>query len=109
MHSFKSLGFELNHSETIENLQRDHSEQATCIEQHATDTFRQKYMDYEPTGSTPIRSEPDIPSKGTIESLRAMPMEALQEEFRENHSYESFTGKELRPSVTPRAPLSQIN
>ncbi|KAK6147232.1 hypothetical protein DH2020_018144 [Rehmannia glutinosa] len=97
------------HSETIENLQRDHSEQATCIEQHATDTFRQKYMDYEPTGSTPIRSEPDIPSKGTIESLRAMPMEALQEEFRENHSYESFTGKELRPSVTPRAPLSQIN
>ncbi|KAI3471800.1 hypothetical protein Pfo_028453 [Paulownia fortunei] len=96
------------HSETIENLKRDHSEQAACIEKHTIDTFSQKYMDYEPTGYTPIRCEPDIPSKGIIDSLRAMPMEALQEEFRENNSYESLPGKELKPSVT-RAPLSQIN
>lgn len=58
---------------------------------------------------TPVRSEPDIPSKGTIESLRAVAMEALQEEFREKHSYESFHGKEVRPLVVPRAPLSEIN
>lgn len=58
---------------------------------------------------TPVRSEPDIPSKGTIESLRAVAMEALQEEFRENHPYESFHAKEVRPSAITRAPLSEIN
>ncbi|KAK4419401.1 Kinesin-like protein KIN-5C [Sesamum alatum] len=99
------------HSETIMNLKRDHSEQAASIEKHAIDTFGQKYMDYEPTGSTPTRSEPDIPSKSSIESLCSMPMEALQEEFRENNSYESFQGKavEVKASLIPRAPLSQIN
>ncbi|KAL0344803.1 UNVERIFIED_CONTAM: Kinesin-like protein KIN-5C [Sesamum radiatum] len=97
------------HSETLENLRRDHSQQSACIEQHAIDTFREKYMDYEPTGTTPIRCEADIPSKTTIESLRAMPMETLQEEFRENHSYESFQAKEPKQPLAPRAPLSQIN
>ncbi|KAL7096589.1 hypothetical protein ACP275_10G087800 [Erythranthe tilingii] len=97
------------HSEIIENLNRDHSEQASCIEKHAVDTFTHKYTDYEPTGSTPTRCEPDIPSKGTIESLCSMPMEALQEEFRENHSYESFQGKEQKSLLNPREPLSQIN
>lgn len=63
-------------------------------------------QDYEPTGETPMRSEPDIPSKGTIESLRAMPMEALLEEFRENHPYDS---KEPKPSLIPRSPLVQLN
>ncbi|KAK6126368.1 hypothetical protein DH2020_039893 [Rehmannia glutinosa] len=95
--------------ETLENLGSDHSQQVASIEQHAIDTFRRKYMDYEPTGTTPVRCEPDIPSKGTIESLRAMPMDALQEEFRENNSYESFHVKEPKPSLIPRAPLSQIN
>lgn len=66
-------------------------------------------QDYEPSGNTPVRCEQDIPSKGTIESLRAMPMEALLEEFRENHSYESFDGKDLKPSLIPRSPLTQIN
>lgn len=66
-------------------------------------------QDYEPSGTTPVRCEPDVPSKGTIESLRAMPMEALVEEFRENYSYESFDGKELRPSLIPRSPLIQLN
>ncbi|KAL6559172.1 Kinesin-like protein KIN-5C [Orobanche hederae] len=97
------------HSETIENLKRDHSEQAACIEKHTVDTFSQQYMDYEPTGLTPVRIEPDIPSKDTIESLRAMPMDALEEEFRENHACESVTGKEPRPCAMPRAPFSQIN
>lgn len=58
---------------------------------------------------TPVRSEPEIPSKGTIESLRAVGMEALQEEFRENHPYECFHVKEVKGSVVPRAPLSEIN
>ncbi|XP_020549377.1 kinesin-like protein KIN-5C [Sesamum indicum] len=97
------------HSEALENLRRDHSQQSACIEQHAIDTFREKYVDYEPTGTTPIRCEADIPSKTTIESLRAMPMETLQEEFRENHSYESFQVKEPKQPLAPRAPFSQIN
>ncbi|KAL0410132.1 UNVERIFIED_CONTAM: Kinesin-like protein KIN-5C [Sesamum latifolium] len=97
------------HSETIVNLKRDHSQQAASIERHAVDTFGQKYMDYEPTGSTPTRCEPEIPSKSSIESLCSMPMEALQEEFRENNAYESFQVKQVKPSLIPRAPLSQIN
>ncbi|KAL3646890.1 Kinesin-like protein KIN-5C [Castilleja foliolosa] len=99
------------HSETLGNLRRDHSKQLSCIEQHASDTFSQKYMDYEPTGTTPIKYESDIPSKGTIESLRAMPLEILEEEFRENNSYESFHLKEpmLKPTLIPRSPLLQIN
>lgn len=58
---------------------------------------------------TPLRSEPDIPSKGTIESLRAVAMEALQEEFRENHPYETSHAKEVRSSIVSRPPLSEIN
>jgi len=56
-----------------------------------------------------VRSEPDVPSKGTIESLRAMPMENLLEEFREINSYESLEEKELKPSLIPRSPLVQLN
>ncbi|XP_051132208.1 kinesin-like protein KIN-5C [Andrographis paniculata] len=99
------------HSETIDNLKRDHTQQAACIEQHSVRTFGQTYMDYEPTGDTPTRQEVDIPSKSSIESLRALPMETLQEEFQENHSFDSPQVKELKPSLipTPRAPFSQIN
>ncbi|KAK6944046.1 Kinesin motor domain [Dillenia turbinata] len=93
------------HSQTLDVLRVDHSSQAACIERKAWDTFREDYMDYEPTGETPIRCEPDIPSKGTIEALRAMPLETLQEEFRENHSYNSFD----KTSLIPRSPLTQIN
>ncbi|GER43414.1 kinesin family protein [Striga asiatica] len=105
----KILSTSKTHSETLQNLTTDHSQQLARIEQHAVDTFRQKYMDYEPIGTTPVKCEPDIPSKATIESLRAMPMEALQEEFRENNMYESFHVKESKPTLIPRAPLSQIN
>ncbi|XP_052174381.1 kinesin-like protein KIN-5C isoform X2 [Diospyros lotus] len=98
-----------DHGDTIGVLREDHSVQLASIEQKAADTFGQKYMDYEPTGTTPIRSELDIPSKGTIESLRTMPIEALLEEFRENHSYESFEVKEQKPCVIPRSPLAQLN
>ncbi|XP_010943824.1 kinesin-like protein KIN-5C isoform X2 [Elaeis guineensis] len=94
------------HSATLHKLQVEQASQATELNRHAEDTFQNTYVDYEPTGETPIRSEPDIPSKGTIESLRAMPMEALLEEFRENHPYES---KETKPSLIPRSPLVQLN
>ncbi|KAI3720118.1 hypothetical protein L6452_21028 [Arctium lappa] len=40
-------------------------------------------MDYEPSKETPVRCESDVPSKMSIEWLRAMPME---KEFGENHS-----------------------
>ncbi|KAH0721720.1 hypothetical protein KY284_006750 [Solanum tuberosum] len=97
------------HSETIGVLEHDHASQCTSIEQKALETFQQRYMDYEPTGSTPVRSEPDVPSKGTIESLRTMPVESLLEEFRENNTFESFQVKVVKPSLVPRSPLSQIN
>lgn len=66
-------------------------------------------QDYDPTGTTPTRCETEVPSKATIESLKAMPMESLSEEFRENNSYESFEVKELKPSLIPRSPLTQLN
>ncbi|XP_038903563.1 kinesin-like protein KIN-5C [Benincasa hispida] len=98
------------HTETIEAFRNDHSCQVSAIEDKAKETFRQQYTDYEPTGSTPTRCEPDVPSKSTIESLRAMPMEALVEEFRENNSCELLSnGKELKPSLIPRAPLLERN
>ncbi|XP_021289820.1 kinesin-like protein KIN-5C [Herrania umbratica] len=97
------------HGKSMEVFQDDHSRQATSIRQRAEETFQQRYMDYEASGTTPTRSEQDVPSKGSIESLRAMPMEALVEEFRENNSYESFEPKELKASLIPRSPLSQIN
>ncbi|XP_019153437.1 PREDICTED: kinesin-like protein KIN-5C isoform X1 [Ipomoea nil] len=97
-------------SQTLDELQKDHSMQSTSIQQKACETFQQKYMEYEPTGNTPIRCEPDVPSNGNIESLRAMPMEVLLEEFRENHSFDdSFKGKEQKPSLIPRSPFSHIN
>ncbi|KAB2066288.1 hypothetical protein ES319_A09G149900v1 [Gossypium barbadense] len=97
------------HSKSLETFQDGHSSQASSIKHRAEETFQQRYMDYEPSGTTPIRSDQDVPSKGTIESLRAMPMETLVEEFRENNSYESFEPKELKPSLIPRSPLTQIN
>ncbi|XP_038973722.1 kinesin-like protein KIN-5C [Phoenix dactylifera] len=95
------------HSATLQKLREDHSSQAADINSHTERTFQNSYMDYEPTGETPVRSEPDVPSKGTIESLRAMPMEVLLEEFRENHPYEST--KESKLSLIPRSPLIQLN
>ncbi|XP_010520703.1 PREDICTED: kinesin-like protein KIN-5C [Tarenaya hassleriana] len=98
------------HEEALESFRHDHSCQTVSIEDKAQETFQQRYMEYEPTGTTPTRAEPEVPSKATIESLRAMPMEELLVEFRENNSYESFVdAKEQKPSQLTRSPLSQIN
>ncbi|GAA0170189.1 microtubule binding motor protein [Lithospermum erythrorhizon] len=96
------------HLTTIEDLHRDHSLNSNAISQKARDIFEQDYKDYEKTGSSPVRCEPDIPSKDAIESLQSMPMDALLEEFRENHPYGSFPLKEVKP-LFPRSPLRQIN
>lgn len=66
-------------------------------------------QDYEPTGETPMRSELEIPSKGMIESLRTMPMEALLEEFRENHPDDPSKQQPIKHSLIPRSPLTQRN
>ncbi|KAG2585740.1 hypothetical protein PVAP13_6KG409000 [Panicum virgatum] len=95
------------HSAELQQLQENHSSQAAGINTHADKAFQSSYKDYEPTGETPVRSEPNVPSKGTIESLRAMPMETLVNEFRENHPYES--SKEPKPSLIPRSPLATLN
>ncbi|KAK2364397.1 kinesin protein KIN-5D [Trifolium repens] len=98
------------HANTLEKFREDHAGQATSIEHRACETFQQEYMDYEPSGTTPIRCEPEVPSKGTIDSLRTLPIESLLEEFRENNSYESSSDvKELKPSLIPRSPLTQLN
>ncbi|XP_076926393.1 kinesin-like protein KIN-5C [Bidens hawaiensis] len=93
----------------LETLQNDHSTLSGVIEQKAHDTFQQKYLDYEPTGNTPVRCDTDIPSKMAIESLRATPMENLMEEFRESNSAEAFDVKNAKISHTPRSPLAEIN
>ncbi|KAF0898400.1 hypothetical protein E2562_007241 [Oryza meyeriana var. granulata] len=95
------------HLVEIQHLQGNHSGQTTGINTHAENAFQSSYKDYEPTGETPVRSEPEVPSKGSIESLRAMPIESLMDEFRENHPYES--SKEPKPSLIPRSPLATIN
>ncbi|KAM0877192.1 hypothetical protein ACQ4PT_035653 [Festuca glaucescens] len=95
------------HLVEIEHLQENHSGQAAGVNSHAEKAFQSSYRDYEPTGETPMRSEPEVPSKGAIELLRAMPIESLMNEFRENHPYES--NKEPKPSLIPRSPLATIN
>jgi kinesin family protein 11 len=95
------------HLVEIEHLQENHSVQSAGVNSHAEKAFQSRYRDYEPTGETPMRSEPEVPSKGTIESLRAMPIESLMDEFRENNPYES--SKEPKPSLIPRSPLATIN
>ncbi|ONM04047.1 kinesin-related protein4 [Zea mays] len=97
------------HFAELQKLQESHSTQATGINMHADKSFQTSYKDYEPTGETPVRSEPNVPSKGSIESLRAMPMETLMNEFRENHPYESESSKESKLSQIPRLPLATIN
>ncbi|KAK9075819.1 hypothetical protein SSX86_004148 [Deinandra increscens subsp. villosa] len=93
----------------LESLQKDHSTQSAAIQQKAHDTFQQKYMDYEASGNTPVRLDTHVPSKMSIESLRAMPVETLLNEFRENHSFESFEVKETKISPPSRSPLAEIN
>ncbi|KAL6496330.1 hypothetical protein OROGR_029588 [Orobanche gracilis] len=106
----KVLSTSRTHSEALEDFSRDHSQHVACTEQYAIDlSGKNTRRDYEPTGTTPIRRESDIPSNDTIESLRAMPMKALGEEFRENNLYESFHLKEPKATFIPRPPLSQIN
>ncbi|XP_020672264.1 kinesin-like protein KIN-5C isoform X2 [Dendrobium catenatum] len=95
------------HSSCLQELSEDHNGLASSINCHAKTTFQHDYMVYEPSGETPLRSEPDVPTKGTIESLRTMPMDVLLEEFRENNPYES--SKEPKPSLIPRSPLIQLN
>ncbi|CAO2200360.1 unnamed protein product [Urochloa humidicola] len=95
------------HFAELQQLQENHSSQAAGINTHADKAFQSSYKDYEPTGETPVRSELSVPSKGAIELLRAMPMDTLANEFRENHPYES--SKEPKPSLIPRSPLATIN
>ncbi|KAK1563570.1 hypothetical protein Q3G72_029364 [Acer saccharum] len=87
------------HEKTIDLFRGSHVGQAACIKEKAQETFQQQYMDYDPTGTTPTRCESEVPSKVTIESLRAMPMDSLAEEFRENNSYESFEIHQVHAQV----------
>ncbi|CAK8544097.1 unnamed protein product [Lathyrus sativus] len=99
-----------SHANTLEMFRENHAGQAASIEHKACETFQQEYRDYEPSGTTPIRCEPEVPSKGTIDSLRTLPIETLLDEFRESNSYESSSDvKELKPSLIPRSPLTQLN
>ncbi|KAK1300158.1 hypothetical protein QJS10_CPB13g01540 [Acorus calamus] len=95
------------HLGTLKDLEDNHAGRTTDIVRHTQNTFQNTYMDNEPSGDTPTKSETDVPSKGMIELLRSQPMEALLEEFRENNPYES--SKEPKPSLIPRSPLIQLN
>ncbi|XP_047308736.1 kinesin-like protein KIN-5C [Impatiens glandulifera] len=98
-----------SHANDLDSLHENHSVQTSAIKKKATDAFQQEYMEYEETGTTPVRSEPAVPSKAAIESLQTLPMEALMEEFRGNNSYDFSGVKEQRPSLIPRSPLTQLN
>ncbi|XP_042463003.1 kinesin-like protein KIN-5C isoform X1 [Zingiber officinale] len=96
-----------SHATAIRQLEEEHAVHVTDINKHAQITFQDNYKDYEPSGESPARSELDVPSRGLIESLRAMPVDALLDEFRENNPYDSF--REPKPSLIPRSPLLQRN
>ncbi|XP_044489949.1 kinesin-like protein KIN-5C [Mangifera indica] len=97
------------YEKTLYQFRGNHAGQAASINEKAQETFQQRYMDYEPTGTTPTRCELEAPSKVAIDSFRAVPMESLIEEFRKSNSYELFEVKRLKPSLIPRSPLTQIN
>ncbi|KAG6500958.1 hypothetical protein ZIOFF_040820 [Zingiber officinale] len=97
------------HDTHIRELQVSHATHAADINRHAEETFQNNYQDYEPTGETPMRSELEIPSRGMIESLRTMPMEALLEEFRENHPVGTSKQQPIKQSLIPRSPFTQRN
>ncbi|PWA62100.1 WD40/YVTN repeat-like-containing domain-containing protein [Artemisia annua] len=83
----------------LETLQENHSTQFGAIEEKARDTFQQNNMDCKPSGNTRVRCDTDVPSKMAIESLEAMPMETLLEEFRERRSFKLSEVKE--PKISP--------
>ncbi|GAB2257646.1 hypothetical protein Droror1_Dr00013806 [Drosera rotundifolia] len=93
----------------LEVFRKDHSGQATLIEKETRETFQERYMEYEQTGLTPEKCEPDIPSAGTLQSLRVMPMDELVAEFRETHPYETTNEKHTKPSFIPRSPFAEVN
>ncbi|KAK8936898.1 125 kDa kinesin-related protein [Platanthera zijinensis] len=95
------------HSTCLQELSGEHNDLASNINFCARVTFQHDYAVYEASGNTPTRCEADVPSKGTIESLRTMPIDALLGEFRENNPYEST--KLLKPSLIARPPLIQLN
>ncbi|XP_022039227.1 kinesin-like protein KIN-5C [Helianthus annuus] len=112
MEESKELENHANHVDKIhtKNINDFHKAyESDEIQQKAHDTLQQKYMDYEPSGNTFIRCDPAVPSKDTIESLRAMPMETLLEEFRENHSFELLEVKDGKITPASQSPLSEIN
>ncbi|XP_057549595.1 kinesin-like protein KIN-5C [Amaranthus tricolor] len=96
-------------AENLQVFRDDHADQVVCIENEAQATFQQRYMEYEPTGATPVRSETDVPTKGAIEALCTVPMETLLEEYRVNHPFDSVDDKALKPSLIPRSPLVERN
>ncbi|KAG9459064.1 hypothetical protein H6P81_003572 [Aristolochia fimbriata] len=98
------------HTNTLQKLEEDHGAKVMEIEEHARETFQNQYADYEPSGTTPSRCDTDVPSKVAIESLRTIPIEALLEEFRENHPCPTATkDSKQSPSLIPRPPLAHLN
>lgn len=103
-------------ADTLQKFRSDHSGKATEIDGQAQNTFQHQYLDYEPSGTTPTKSEVEVPSKVKIEELRAMPMESLVEDYREKHPYEALssspsTEQKLSSAdqIMPRSPLTQLN
>lgn len=111
------------HSHTLKKLQSDHLNRVTHIEEQAERSFRNEYMEDQPTSTTPSRKNIEIPSRDLIENMRAPPFEALVEEFRENSPHdadlkmyhENGILKDSKPhqdsllSRDSRSPLTQVN
>ncbi|KAF3432600.1 hypothetical protein FNV43_RR27340 [Rhamnella rubrinervis] len=95
-----------DHSNIIDTFWEDYFGEVALIENKAHETFLNQYM----VGCSVILPYRMVKMKPrTMKKIvlpRAMPTDALVEEFRENHSYESVDGKELKPSLIPHSPLA---
>ncbi|KAF3773192.1 kinesin-related protein [Nymphaea thermarum] len=76
------------HSTALTNLRDAHFCQVQDIQQQSERCFDEKYMDYEPTTTTPGRKEICLPTKEMIEEMRMLPFEMLVNEFRQKSPYE---------------------
>ncbi|KAF3782104.1 kinesin-related protein [Nymphaea thermarum] len=76
------------HSTALTNLRDAHFCQVQDIQQQSERCFDEKYVDYEPTTTTPGRKEICLPTKEMIEEMRMLPFEMLVKEFRQKSPYE---------------------
>lgn len=72
--------------QALNDLQNYHSTATNDIQTQADHCFNQEYLEDKPTCTTPRKRSIDIPSKASIETLRAPSIDNLVQEFRDNNN-----------------------